>query len=128
MAVLRAETEIPSIPEVPWIGTYDEHFDTQVQADMAADFCASNARYHYCYDQNCADKMFEFDAYVCERLPFFEAFQKTQSSEGYLFYVPTFFKELNVETRRYHGGDDCAVGCPTLGPFTPPATRQNPDE
>ena len=92
---------------------------------MAADFCADNARYHYCYTEDCADKMFEFKDYVCERLPYFEAFKKTQSSEGYLFYVPTFFKELNVETRRYNGGGDCASGCPTLGPSAAPATRQN---
>ena len=114
--------------QVAWIGTYDEDFDAQVERDMQADFCTNSDRYHYCSDEDCTDTMFEFKDHSCERVPYFEAFLKTQSSEGYLFYVPSFFKELNLETRRYHGPSDCTTGCASLGLASTPAPHHTTGE
>ena len=89
----------PKGQQIAWIGGYNDVYEAQVTTDEAADFCADSSQYDYCYDEGCASSLYEFKNINCERLPYYEAYKKTQSESGYIFYVPTFFKRENRDTQ-----------------------------
>jgi hypothetical protein len=94
------ETTVPLGRQTAWISEYDDVYDRQVLNDEMADFCSNSEKYTYCYEPNCAGRIFNFgqgqQGFTCETLDFYDAFIKQESGNGYLFFLHTFTKRTDT--------------------------------